>query len=494
MSERSKNDPSTQSSAYRTMAPKWEKLRTVLDGTEALRASGKKYLPQHENESRKAYEERLRCATFLNLTALTLESWVGRPFSDILQVSDDVPEEHVVRVWMEDVDLQGNDLGVFAREWFKMGLSKGFGHVLVDFPELPEPEEGRPRTLADDEASGARPFLSLVDPENVIFAETQVIDGREVYTHVRIMEEERGRDDFEETVTQRIRVFDRDDDGTVSVSTYVKSEVTTGPSEWAIETGPRVLAYPEIPLLTFYVNRKGTALSKPPLEDLADLNIRWWQSNSDQIAVLTTARFPIISGTGVDLDPEKGDIIVIGPKKGLFSSNEKAQFGYVEHTGAAIAAGRQELVDLEDQMGHYGADFLKRRPGDVTATARALDSAEATSPLQDATIRFNDVLQRAMEMMGRWVRVEMPPKVVEVPVDFGPESIVSDDMTAVTEARKLRDLSRENYLLELQRRGSLREDLDLEENDAQLEGESLGGLLADQGTTDGDPIDDMAEE
>lgn len=504
-------DPSTTSSAHEAMSPVWAKIQTLLDGTGAMKAAAETYLPIHQNEGTTAYSDRLQASVLLNITALTLGSWVGRPFSDPVTISDDIPEDDQLREWFEDIDLQGNDIGVFSRNWFKEGIAKAFSHVLVDFPEL---ENFEARTLADDSDEGVRPFFSLIKPENLIFAEAVMLEGREVLSHIRILEREKLRVGFSEAFVDRIRVFDRvipgltsapigfefgedidadivelfgeDGKGGVFVTVWrFNPESKESESDWEIERAPRRIGVDEIPLVTFYSDREDLMRGKSQLEDLSDLNIRHWQSQSDQINVLTVARFPILSATGVDLE---ADILEIGPKRLLASTNEKAKFGYVEHTGAAIEAGREDLHDLEEQMCQYGVDFLKKRPGTQTATARALDSAEATSPLQDDVIRFNDALQSAITIMGKWVSIEVPPSSVTVPVDFGPEEIVDGDLDTLKEARKLRDLSRPKYLAELHRRGALADDFDFKENDRELESE-LASFAAPK-----DPIDPLAEK
>jgi len=492
--DKAAKDPSTPSAAYAAMLPVWTKVSTLLSGTEAMRSAGTKYLPQHENETSASYEDRLASNVLLNRTEQTLDSWVGRPFSDPVQVNEELSEE--MQEWLKNVDLQGNELHVFARQWFETGLSHAFSHVLVDFPTV---DRSPGRSLADDVAEGVRPYFVEVLPENLIFADSTVVDGREILTHLRIMEESTVRVGFAQVVERRIRVFDRilpmdmgpeqlvqffpvesqdpeimmdlleRNEPAVFVSVWKFNPQAKGEIEWDLEQPPRRIEIDEIPLVTFYADRQGLMLGKPPIEDLSDLNIRWWQSNADQINVLTVARFPILSGTGVD--EEQGDVLEVGPKRMLTATNEKAKFGYVEHTGAAIEAGRQDLSDLDEAMCDYGAEFLKERPNSPTATARALDSAEATSPLQDAAIRFNDALQKALELMGRWSSQEVVEAAASVPTEFGPEKIVPGDVQMVQFARDRGDLSREMFLKEMQRRAALSDEFDMEENARQLERE-----------------------
>lgn len=481
-------DPANLSMAYRAMLPDWQKITTLLGGTKAMRAAGELYLPRFEYETTKNYKIRLEMTTLLGMTELTLESWVGRPFAKPVEISEDTPAE--VKELLDDVNLQGDSMHVFSRNWFREGIAKAYAHVAVDFPT----GEAGKRTLADDRRDNLRPYLCFVPPENLIFASATVENGWEVLSHVRIRESEIVRVGFAETVIERIRVFDRvsipGGESFVTVSVWEAEEVSKRNIVWKeIQPATRI-DIDVIPVVTFYANRTGFMLGKSPLSDLADKNIEHWQSSSDQRNVLTVARFPILAQSGAS--PDGDSKIQLGPKKLLATTDTQGRFYYVEHGGAAINAGRQDLLDIQEQMSHYGSDFLRKKVGGETATARAIDSAEATSPLQDVSHRFNDALAQVMYLIGKWMKIDKPG-TVEVTTDFGPEGADPADFQALTAARTNRDISKRRLNTELQRRGTLDRDFDHDENDRELEkeAEEFGGVPV---TTDEQgeavPIDD----
>lgn len=409
------------SSSFDQMLPRWDRTNAVLGGTDALRNAGETYLPKHEGEEPRRYYERLHSNVLFNFSELTLGSWVGRAFAQPIEFSDDFSQE--VLPLTDDIDLQGNALDIVARAWFRDGVAKAFSHVLVEHPRI----DRAGRTAADDLRENVRPYWVLIPPENLTFAETARINGREVLTHVRIKEEVVGRDGWAETSFVQYRVLDRvlvqvRTDGSIApedeqiglldyrVRVQIWREAVLGDkkksqTEWAIAE-EFFMDIDEIPLVTFYSAKDGLMLGKSPLLDQIDLNVRHWQSTSDQIAILTVARFPILAGSGVDQETKEGEQ-VIGPYHGLFTTDPTGRFYYVEHTGAAIAAGETELKNIEERGKSYGAEFMKVRPSRETATARLQDSSEATSPLQDAIGRFNDALQTAFWYTAKWMGVEL---------------------------------------------------------------------------------------
>lgn len=431
------DDPSITSFAWDFMFPKWEMMETLLEGTEAMRAAGQTFLPRHSEESSDNYEERLTRTTLFNMTELTLDALVGKPFGNMVKLNPEVPEQIVT--FAKDIDLQGNNITTFSRNWFREGVAKGLAHVLVDFPSITE-EERAGRTLEDDIQDGRRPYWLFIRPENVIFAAAENIQGREVLTHIRIREEIIKQVGFAEEVVHRIRVLEP---GTFAVWEFVKPTRKKG--EWIkVEEGDTGLNF--IPFVTFYASRTGLMTSKPPLEDLAFLNVRHWQSTSDQINVLTVARFPMLGVAGAT--DQTGNTMAIGPKQLLGTKDPNGRFYYVEHSGKAIGAGRQDLEDLEQMMASYGAEFLKRRSGNITATGRALDSAEAMSSIQDMAIRFTDAINIALDMTAAWLGIE-DGGTVDIKTDFGPDKVNSDLLKTLLESRKNGDLSREDFLEQL---------------------------------------------
>lgn len=454
--------PATTSYAYDSMVPSWRRINTLLAGTDAMREAGQEYLPKHEAESDQNYNERLSRTTLFNMTELTLHSLVGKVFSTPVRLTDDVPER--MKTLADDIDLQGNNITVVAREWFKTAVRGAFGFILVDMPALSE-EERANRTREDDMREQRRPYWSVVAPENVIFASTEIVNGVERFTHVRILEVDVERDGFAEVIKNRIRVLEP---GIWQVWEERKID-KSNKVEWVM-VGSGTTSLDEVNIIPFYADRTGPLTGKPPLEDLSHLNIRHWQSTSDQINVLTVARFPMLAASGVSSTEGAGQRI--GPRQFLGMKDPAGRYYYVEHTGKAIGAGHTDILDLEEKMASYGAEFLKRKTGNATATARALDSAETVSPLQDLAMRGEDALNSAWALTARWMGEENPGKLV-VNTDFGPTDSQGEELERLADDRKRGDISYADYIHELQRRGVLSEDFDPKENLTRLLAERI---------------------
>jgi hypothetical protein len=466
-------DVSTPSGAHDRMRPRLALIDTLLSGTEGMHAAGEVHLPKHENESATAYKARLARSVLLPALEDTLDTLTGKPFAEDVVLGEDIPPQ--VMALLGDVDLQGNALQPFLRSWFREGWAKGLSVVLTDFPvsEQPLGDDGKPRarTLADDRAENVRPYTVQIRPENIIAAYAETVNGRERLTHVRILEVTTERRGYEEVCVERIQVLEP---GRWELWEYADEKK----EKWhLVDEGPTGLA--NIPLTVFYAGKRiGLLEAMPPLTGLAHLNIAHWQSSSDQRNILTVARFPILAGSGVDSDAK----ITVGPNNFLTTESADGKWYYVEHTGAAIESGAKDLETLENQMAAYGSEFLRSRPGNETATGRAIDSAEATSYLAATVQGFKDCVEEVLQHMAEWLKLDTGGSV-ELRGDYTLEEANQPELDALRKARDARDISRTAYLAELKRRKVLKDDFDEAADKELLDREAADGLAMADGTT-----------
>lgn len=448
--------------AYGIMNMRWQIINSLLGGTQAMRHTGQFMTPKHAQEDDDNWRRRVDRSVLTNIFKRTIRSLSGRPFTEEIKF-DEIPP--ALDKLSEDVDKCGNDINVFSRAVFSDGLAKGFSAILVDYPPVTQlNEDGSQRTLADEVRDGSNPYFVHVRPENIIAAFSDVVGGVELLTHVRIRENAVERDGvFGEKVVERIRVLEP---GTWVL--WEKIKVNNRKEEWRIiDSGETSL--PFIPMVIFYTEREGLMLADPPLMDIANLNVAHWQSSSDQRHILTVARFPILASSGVvDLGTT-----VIGPNEHLNTPDTQGRFYYVEHTGAAIEAGRNDLKDLEEDMVTLAMEPLLRKAGNVTATQRAIDAAEGHSELQTMAIKFSDVLTTAYMMAAMWLQIDWPEDAsVTVFTEFGPTSQESKDIDQLIKMRAQGDISRESFYGELLRRNFLDIGFDPSKEEQKIEDEA----------------------
>ncbi|WP_445572093.1 DUF4055 domain-containing protein [Pseudomonas sp. E102] len=456
------DNPSDTLRAVDAMRAYWDVITPLMGGTMAMRAAGKSLLPQYPAEDDESYKERLRLSTLLPAYSETVGNMTSRVFAEPLQVGDDVPGQLVEMT--ADIDHSGNDLNSWAVEFFREGLSHGLCHALVDHSRT----EGV-RTQAEEIAAGVRPYAVLVKPEQVLGWRAK--GGQlTMFRYIEIVEEEDG--EFGAKCVEQIRVLEPG-----AWRTYRKAEK----GGWGLhDEGANSLAY--IPLVTFYTGRTGFMTAKPPLLELAHLNVKHWQSQSDQDNILHVIRVPILVRIGVQATfDNQGKPVPPEFKVGTGSLTDLPKDGdlkYVEHTGAAVKAGREALQDLLDEMRMAGAKLLTpEKSATKTATQADEEAAQELSPLARMANHFADCLAQLLQFMadyrglGDGGTVEMRGNF---DVDYMPE-VSLPTLVAMANAGML---SKETLFAEMQRRGVISDEYDWTQELAKIEaqGPALGTL------------------
>ena len=166
-------------------------------------------------------------------------------------------------------------------------------------------------------------------------------------------------------------------------------------------------------------------------------------------------------------------MIAIGPNRAIHHQKTDAKVSFIEHTGAGIAAGRQDLQDLEARMAIMGADLLVRRPGNETATAKAIDTAESVSDLQAMVRNLETGLEQAFALAAEWLKLGDTEVQVDIHQDFGLSLREAGDLDQLLKARLAREITQTTYLTELKRRGVLGDQVDVETEIAAAQTEGV---------------------
>ena len=454
------NDPSIALPAVERMREHWAIVDPLMGGTQAMRAAGTALLPQYPAEADDTYKDRLALSTLLPAYAETVASSTSRVFAEPLQLGEDIPEP--IKLLSADIDLGGNDLNSWSVEWFREALAKGLCHAMIEHQPTRDVEGNKLyKTVAEEQAAGVRPYAVIIKPGQVLGWR---FDGGKLM-QVRYMESVEVADgDFGVKFVDQVRVLEPG-----SWRTYRKPEKG---GAWVAEaSGSTNLTY--IPWVTFYTGRTGPMTAKPPLLELAHLNVKHWQSQSDQDNLLHVARVPLLF---VFTDNEEFQLTISSASATRMPKDGNAK--YVEHTGAAITAGRDSLNDLVDDMRMAGAKLLQKDKQAVKTAAQVNEeAAQELSPLARLAGQFADCIAQLLQILadygslGDGGRVEMRGNFDS---DFAPE-VSLPNLISMANSGKLSD---ETLYSEMQRRGVISDELDWEDEKARIEeqGPALGAI------------------
>lgn len=466
-------DVSTQSDAVKAMAPDWDLARALLGGTRAMRAASKTYLPQWPNETDDAYKSRVSSSVLFPAYKRTVETLTGKPFSKPLTIGEDVPEQIVE--WLADADMQGRNLDVFAADMMELALGYGLGGILVDYPDASTVERNASGvvTKAAEKAAGLRPYLVQIFPWQLLGWRVKRVNGAWGLTQLRFMEcveEEDG--DFGMKEVQQVRVLEL-----TQWSTYRQNEK----KDWILHEGGRN-TLGMVPFVPVYGQRTGFMTAKPPMIEMAHMNVQHWQDSSDQAKSVRFARVRIAAITGDNLDDKQ---ITIGGDS-FIKLPANCDIKVVQGSAEAVKIGREELAALEEQMRQAGAELLVIKPGQITATQVATENAVGMCALQRITQGLEDALDQALQIMASWADLGEGGNVT-IFNDYGAATLAEASAELLLKANTAGKLSDETFLSELKRRGILSAEVDAKDERDRIDtqGPSSGGMTDDPNDADG---------
>ena len=408
----------------------WEIMKAVTLGTEYLRENSEAFLPIEPREDYTAYLARVNRAVFSPFTQRLVRAAAGLILRKPISL---VGDPYWTDVFAKDVDGCGSDLDEYARRLLICSLTYGQAHTLVDFPA-----PTGARSLAEERDLNRRPYWIEIDPANIYGwrLDREVNYGNLI--QIRLKEKAVVPDgDFGEKVYDQIRVIEP---GRYRVFRQVESmkgmsggfpypnafDATDATSDYElVESGDYSLG--EIPLVTTYSGKTDTMTSKPPLLDIAYLNLAHFQRQADLIHSLHIASQPILVMEGWD-DQTKDTAVSVNYAMATAPGNK---IYYVEPAASAFEAQSAEIKELQMQMATLGISTLSQQKFVAeSAEARRLDRVDTNSMLSMVSLDVEQALQKSFNLAASYVGIE-PPEV-KLSRDFDIDRLIGQDITALT--------------------------------------------------------------
>ena len=439
------DSPFTRTRAVLDMMKGWEIMKAVTEGTEYLRENSEAFLPLEPREDFTAYMARVNRAVFSPFTQRLIRAATGLVLRKPITLTGD---PYWTEMFKMDVDGCKSDLDEYARRILMCSLTYGQSHILVDYPA-----PSGAVSLAEERQQNRRPYWIEVDPNNlygwrldresnygnliqVRLAEKAVLPdgqfGEKVFNQIRVIE------------PGRYRVFRKTDQ--IDEMYDVSDNSMTGSFEMGlaekdykqVESGSFSLG--EIPLVTIYSGKTENLVSKPPLLDIAYLNLAHFQRQADLIHSLHVASQPMLVMEGYD-DQTKDLAISVNYAMATQPGNKVY---YVEPASSAFDAQSAEIKELQMQMATLGISTLSQQKFVAeSADARRLDRVDTNSMLAMVSMELEQKLQKAFNLSAEYVGLE-PPEV-KISRDFDIERLIGQDITALTSLFDQQVIDREEF-------------------------------------------------
>ena len=424
------------------MEPHWPLIEDLQSGTYQMRARHRRYLPQEVRELDDSYDNRLArsvCPPYFQRLERMLAGMLTRKPVRLNDVSDTIREQ------MFDVDLQGNDLNVWTYDTTRKMIRYGHIGVLVD---------------ASSDGEG-RPYWVTYTPRDILGWRTEFIDGQQKFTQLRLLEsivEPEG--EYGEAQTEQVRVLYPG-----SFEIHRRNEK----GEYRLyEEGKTTLK--DIPFAVAYSNRINLMESRPPMEDIAELNLKAYQTQSDLDNQLHISAVPMLAFYGF---PNSAEEVSAGPGEAIaFPAEGRAE--YIESKGTSYDAQFRRLAQIEEQINNLAlAAVLGQKLSAETAESKRIDRSQGDSTMQVVAQQMQDLIDNSLIHHASYLNDSAPGSCF-VNRDFLAARLDPQEIGSLLQLYTSGTIAQETLLKQLHEGEVLGDEFDIEE---ELEKTAQGGLL-----------------
>lgn len=429
--------------AYVNMEPHWLLIEALLQGTYGIRKGHRKYLPQEPRELDESYDNRLMRSTlapyYVRLERMLAGMLTRKPVR-LEDVSDVVTEQ------LFDVDLQGNDLNVWTFETAKRCIRYGHVGVLVDAPKAGE---------------NGRPYWTQYTPRDILGWRSEVKDGKQQLTQLRLMETITVPDGlYGEKQVQQVRVLTP---GAFEIHQKDKKGDFV-----LIDEGSTSLS--EIPFAVAYSNRVGVLESRPPLADIAELNLKAYQVQSDLDNQLHISAVPMLAIYGF---PQSAEEISAGPGEAM-ALPEGASAQYIEPSGNSYNAQFQRLDQIANQINELGlAAVLGQKLSAETAEAKRIDRSQGDSTMMVIAQQMQDLIDNCLGFHAQYMQQSQVGSSF-INRDFLGQRLEPQEIQSLLQLYTAGTITQETLLNQLSAGEVLGDEFNVEE---EVEATQNGGLI-----------------
>ena len=366
------NDPNA---AWRNQEPHWILIEDLIGGTYELRRRHRRYLPQEPRELDESYDARLSrsvCPPYYQRLERMLAGMLTRKPVRLNDVSD------IVREQLFDVDLMGNDLNVWTYETARKMVRYGHVGVLVDAPAAGEQ---------------GRPYWASYTPREILGWRTEMRDGAQQLSQLRLLEKVIVPDgDYGEKEVEQVRVLTP---GAFEIHRMGKN----GQLE-IHDSGTTTLD--QIPFAVAYSNRVNFMESRPPLEDIAELNLKAYQIQSDLDNQLHISAVPMLAFFGF---PSSAEEVSAGPGEAIaFPAEGRAE--YIEPDGKSFEAQFKRLEQIAYQINELGLSaVLGQKLSAETAEAKRIDRSQGDSTMMVIAQNMQDLIDNCLAYHASYLNI-----------------------------------------------------------------------------------------
>ena len=226
----------------------------------------------------------------------------------------------------------------------------------------------------------------------------------------------------------------------------------------------------DIPFSVAYANRVNFMESRPPMEDIAELNLKAYQIQSDLDNQLHISAVPMLAFFGF---PQSSEEVSAGPGEAIaFPAEGKAE--YIEPDGKSFNAQFERLDRLEKQINNLGlAAVLGQKLSAETAESKRIDRSQGDSTMMVVAQQMQDMIDNCLLFHANYLGSNEAGSSF-VNRDFLAARLDPQEIGSLLQLYTAGTITQETLLKQLEEGEVLGDEFDIEQ---ELESTQMGGLI-----------------
>ena len=392
---------------YMKRIPQWQVIRDCVEGEDAIKRMGTKYLPRHQGSTNVRYEAYKTRAKWVNYVSQTLEGLHGMITRRAPTI--DASDEFLKSGILENIDRKGHSLYQFSSDTLYDAMQTCFGGYLADMPRADDVI-----SVFDAEKKDVRPYLRYYPAESVFNWHYEDVDGTEKLSQVVLREkiESSGSDEFERKEILQFRVLDFDENG------FYRQRIFSSGGERKRDTSGKMRFMYE-PVEEISVKVKGKKLryipfvfipyenpEKPMLYDLACINLCYYRESADYENGVHLTTLPTLVVTGWDPPTDKNGEkakLSIGGDVALTFEDKDTKVDTKSFSGVGLQHCEIAMSKTESQMAILGSRIIAPDKAMAeTAEAARIHRAGENAKLASFTRNMSEKLTEIVTIIANW--------------------------------------------------------------------------------------------
>lgn len=423
-----------------------KKIRMVFEGDKAVKANAKTHFPPNDGVSDTTYNAIIQRSVFENFTEATAKGISGLIFAKEPTIS--LPTS--LELLKENIDMDDNTIVDLSQNIVNELMEVGRCGLLIDVPNIDTTGMTKPET----DALNIRAFSKLYKSETIINWRYESINSVNKLTLLVLHEVyEDWTDRFTSTLKNRYRVYSLIDN-VCYVEVFEENDKTfinTMDMKPVIVRGSTINYIPFIPLTYKDIS---IIPVKPPLMDIANINLNYYGVAVERRNVIHFVGNPFFMGSGINTRDDKGNALTItlGSSIAQIFQEPNADIKIVETKGTGLAFNESYLNDCKSTMAALGARLLvPESNAQVSEKTTEMKTAGYRATIMQIANTASRAITQALKIIAEWEGQKPDEVKLELNTDYNLSEMDAQTITALVTAWQTGAIRQEDMFKKLQK-------------------------------------------